>query len=527
MNLFELLGKIVIDNNEANKGIEETTGLAEKSQSKMTSAFKTVGHAVGAFLTTDKIVSFGKTCINAAADASAASSQFSQVFGDVEGQAASSLAAMAEQTGIVENRMKGSFTKIAAFAKTTGMDSADALKLSERAMYAVADAAAFNDQSLESVTESLQSFLKGNYENDSALGLSCTETTRNAAANKLYGKSFIELSEAEKQLTLLQMVEDANKATGALGQAARESGSWTNETGNLQQSIQDFAGIVGSVLLPVAVKVVGALADAVTWMTENKVVVGILAGVIGAITAAIVAYNAVQAVKNAMQLKEVATVWSLVAAQTAALAPYIAIAAAIGALIAVIVVCVKHWDTIKEAALKAWNGVCQVWQKAKDWFKEKVIDPIKEVFSGLWDFVAGIFDGLFSKKNKLSVEVEETKKTTAKVNGSHVDGLDYVPFDNYVANLHKGESVLTAAEASVWRAGGSGNNSSDIEQILFRMVDYLAIIASGDNSNQIARAVASAVSGMRIDMDGKAVAHTLIPYFRSEERRMGTSFVGW
>jgi hypothetical protein len=32
-------------------------------------------------------------------------------------------------------------------------------------------------------------------------------------------------------------------------------------------------------------------------------------------------------------------------------------------------------------------------------------------------------------------------------------GLDYVPYDEFPALLHKGEAVLTAAEASVWRAG--------------------------------------------------------------------------
>lgn len=35
----------------------------------------------------------------------------------------------------------------------------------------------------------------------------------------------------------------------------------------------------------------------------------------------------------------------------------------------------------------------------------------------------------------------------------HKDGLDYVPYDEYPARLHKGEAVLTAAEARVWRAG--------------------------------------------------------------------------
>lgn len=34
----------------------------------------------------------------------------------------------------------------------------------------------------------------------------------------------------------------------------------------------------------------------------------------------------------------------------------------------------------------------------------------------------------------------------------HKDGLDYVPYDEYPALLHKGETVLTAEEAPVWRA---------------------------------------------------------------------------
>lgn len=94
----------------------------------------------------------------AAADAEALKSQFSQVFGDLEQDASDKLDKIADETGVTVNRMKGSFTQIAAFAKTTGMEQADALDIADRSMKAVADSAAFYDRSIEDVTNSLQSF---------------------------------------------------------------------------------------------------------------------------------------------------------------------------------------------------------------------------------------------------------------------------------------------------------------------------------------------------------------------------------
>ena len=281
MELFKLFGTIAVNNGEAITAIDDTTDKAEGSQSKIVSAFKKIGTAVAGGLVVDKLKDFGLSCVNAASDVTAMNSQFSQVFGKLEKEASNKLSTISTNTGILENRMKGSFTQIAAFAKTGGMDTADALSLADRAMIAVADSAAFYDRSLEDTTESLQSFLKGNYENDAALGLSATETTRNAASNKLYGKSFKDLSEAQKQLTLLQMVEDANKASGALGQAARESDTWTNQTGNLQQAWENFKAVIGSNFLEPVVDVVKRLSewvqklgekfqDAKQWVSENK-----------------------------------------------------------------------------------------------------------------------------------------------------------------------------------------------------------------------------------------------------------------
>lgn len=189
----------------------------------------------------------------AAADVEALNSQFTQVFGDMEAKAEDSLKSVADEAGSNVNRIRSSFTQLASFAKTTGADASEALTIAERGMKAASDSAAFYDRSLEEVTASLQSFMKGNYANDAALGLSCTEVTRNAAANELYGKSFKDLSEYQKQLTLLKMVEDANKLSGALGQAARESDTWTNQLGNMKQGLKDLKANIGTLFLQHAI----------------------------------------------------------------------------------------------------------------------------------------------------------------------------------------------------------------------------------------------------------------------------------
>lgn len=252
--LFFSLG-YKVDNSSEKKAEKSIKGL--KSMAK-----KALG-AIGVGISISGLANLAQ----AAADLQATASQFKQVFGDLDTEASNSLNKIAEDTGITSNRMKGSFTQIAAFAKTTGMETGDALALTERAMVAVADSAAFYDRSLEDTTESLRSFLKGNFENDAALGLSCTETTRNAAANKLYGKSFKDLSEQQKQLTLLQMVEDANALSGALGQAGKESDTWTNQMGNMKQSLQDLKGAAGNTFLKPAIgvlKIISGLLQKVT-----------------------------------------------------------------------------------------------------------------------------------------------------------------------------------------------------------------------------------------------------------------------
>lgn len=214
------------------------------------------------------LVAFTKKATETAASVNAANSAMSQTFGALENAARAAISRVADDSKILETRLNSTATGIYAFAKTSGMDSATALGMMKEALQVAADSAAYYDRSLEDTSETLKSFLKGNYANDAALGLSATEYTRNAAAMKLYGKSFQNLSEAQKQLTLLQMVKDANDLSGATGQAAREADGWENVIGNLKEAWKQLIAVIGQPTLKLAIPVIQSMTAALQRLTD-------------------------------------------------------------------------------------------------------------------------------------------------------------------------------------------------------------------------------------------------------------------
>lgn len=253
-----------IDSKGFDKGIKNINSSVSQLSGKL-GALKT---KIAAAFSVAAIVAFGKKALETAASVNAANSAMSQTFGELEGAASAAISRVADESGILETRLKSTATGIYAFAKTSGMDSATALAMIEDALQVAADSAAYYDRSLEDTSETLKSFLKGNYANDAALGLSATEYTRNAAAMKLYGKSFQNLSEAQKQLTLLQMVKDANDLSGATGQAAREADGWENVIGNLKKAWKQLIAVIGQPVLKLAIPVVQSMTAALQRMTE-------------------------------------------------------------------------------------------------------------------------------------------------------------------------------------------------------------------------------------------------------------------
>ena len=353
--------------NNLNNEMQETKPSADGAQSGMKAMSDTIraealqqtSEKLGEL--SQKILEVGGDSMEAAAQAQASNAQFSTVFGDIESQARQSLNAIGDEMDIVPERLQGSFTQMASFAKTSGMDTAGALDLTTRATRAAADGAAFYDKSIEEVTENLQSFLKGNYENDAALGISATETTRNAAANKLYGKSFNELSEAQKQLTLLQMVEDGNKLSGALNQASRESDGLENVMGNLRQSGTNALAAIGQPILEMLIPIFQSLADIVsqvtTWFTNLsspiKQAIVIFTGILAVVGALLPIFLALQVAAAAMGT----TIVGMITAFAPVVATIIGIVAAITLLVIGIKELWQNNEGFRTAVTEIWNTI--------------------------------------------------------------------------------------------------------------------------------------------------------------------------
>ena len=93
---------------------------------------------------------------------------------------------------------------------------------------------------------------------------------------------------------------------------------------------------------------------------------------------------------------------------------------------------------------------------------EDVVESIKSGISSAWNGLVSWFNSLWdSLFGNRTVNVN-VNKTTSGVNGSFASGLSYVPFDGFIAELHRGERILTASEAREYNRAESANNTSGI-----------------------------------------------------------------
>lgn len=133
---------------------------------------------------------------------------------------------------------------------------------------------------------------------------------------------------------------------------------------------------------------------------------------------------------------------------------------------------IEHLPDIVEGAMQMGDAVI-----------DGIIDGISAAWDSLVSWFNGLWDNLFESR---SVNVDVNSSGT---DGSHAGGLDYVPYNNYVANLHRGEMVLTAREAEKYRNGGKTGGDMvfqiSINGMQFTSVSDMAHALANDISHEL------------------------------------------
>lgn len=173
-----------------------------------------------------------------------------------------------------------------------------------------------------------------------------------------------------------------------------------------------------------------------------------------------------------------------------------------------------------------WEGLNGIFGEVASWLTENVIDPIVEIFSALWDYIKEVFSNAVDLGRKIvddiksgisrrwssltswfknlwnnlfgnlgvNVDVDtglvkpnannNPNKGTA-VEGQFASGLDYVPHDGFIAELHKGEMVVPAAESEAIRNGVF--STADTSEMTNMLALILEAIREGNEKETVMR----------------------------------------
>lgn len=146
--------------------------------------------------------------------------------------------------------------------------------------------------------------------------------------------------------------------------------------------------------------------NVITFMTEHQGLMIGIAAAIGTVVTALGLYNAVQAIKTALDITGTLTlgslttaIWANVAATAAMLAPYVAIVAAVAAVIAIGVLLYKNWDEIKAKCIELAQNLKQKFNEMKTAvvdkvteLKEKAVQKFNDVKTSIVNICGNVVD---------------------------------------------------------------------------------------------------------------------------------------
>ncbi|HEU4986861.1 MAG TPA: hypothetical protein VFT89_07330 [Rhizobiaceae bacterium] len=412
-----LIGALRIVLGMDSAAFDEGVSLAEKKLNAFGKRMGKVGsqmQKLGAGLTVGisaPLAFLGKGMIQAASDAAESASAFDFLFKDQAASVRAWADTMAKEIGRSTFALQDQALAFQQYFSQVAPTNEKAAELSKTFTSLAQDLASFYNVTESDALEKLRSGLAGEAEPLRSFGVFLSAAAVEAKAMEMgLADANGEISEQNKVLARAAVILDQTKA--AQGDAARTAGSFANQQKALSAALSDIGIKLGTILLPVALKVVQALQSMAQWFSslspatqEWIVILGGAAAVIGPMVATL----------------------GLIASGISALIPLLpALGAAFAAMtgpvgltvtaIAGIGIAVyQNWDKVKAAVA----GIVQAFVELKD----KAIAAIQAMVTGVTTWLGNKLNAAF---DKVKEKINAVKQTFANLYDAVV-GHSYIP----------------------------------------------------------------------------------------------------
>ncbi len=200
----------------------------------------------------------GKQMIDIASDTAEAQSKVGVVFGKSAAEINKFAETSAASYGISKKSALGYTSAIGAVATAQGASKKEAADLGLTYTKLAADMASFGNTSIEEAAEALTNSVTGEFEMMKKYGVVINDgrLAQEALAQGIKKTGSTWTAAQKQQLSYSIIMKDTALAQGDFG---RTSGGLANQQRILSAKLEDLKGTMGEKLLPVAVKVVGAI----------------------------------------------------------------------------------------------------------------------------------------------------------------------------------------------------------------------------------------------------------------------------
>ena len=238
------------------RGFDRAMKKANRSIRKFGSNMKRIGGNMTRNITLP-VIGLGAASIKAASDLEETRSKFNTVFSSIQNDAQNTAKEFKESFGLSSQAALGMLSDTGDLLVGFGFTEKEALNLSKQVNELAVDLASFTNFSggADGASQALTKALLGEREAIKSLGIAITEADLKRFAEQ-QGLVFKELDRVAKaQLTFELAVSQSQKA---IGDFARTQGGFANQLRILRGEFNDLAAEFGTMLLPLAQKLVDA-----------------------------------------------------------------------------------------------------------------------------------------------------------------------------------------------------------------------------------------------------------------------------